>query len=100
MLEGSKVPSFFDLMYPYENSVAESISPLPISPINYKDAASERDEHMLPTISLGAYDDSYLLGQQPTHQPNENNGVLPNSLEGGIVNDAATSHLGPPWFHW
>jgi hypothetical protein len=95
MSKGSEVPSFFNLMYPDKDSVAESMLPLPISPINYKDATSKRDERMLPTISLRAYNDSYLLGQQPIHQPNKNNGVLLNSSEGGTINDVAASHPGP-----
>jgi hypothetical protein len=64
MSEGSSIPSFFDLIYPNTDSVIESMLPLLISPINYKDTTSERDKHVWPTISLKAYNNSYLVGQQ------------------------------------
>src|SRR6266851_3856463 len=101
MSKESSILSLFDLMYPDEDDISEPTSPPLLSPINYEDRGAEKREYSPPIIGLNTYDGSYMVGQLPTHQTNENDGVLPSAPTNGVDNEeAATSYPGPPWFRW
>jgi len=88
MSEVLSVPSFYNLMYPDEDSDSEPGSPLLPLPINYHSIFSAKDEHSQSAPAIEAYNDSYLVEQQLNAEWSEAGG------------NTKMNHPGPPWFRW
>lgn len=95
------IPSFYNLMYPEEDSVSDPPSPLPLSPINYDDDIPDEGENPVSMSHFEGHDDLYLVGGLCLVPPlssstNENNMEPRDTGNDKSTQDGIGSHPGPP----
>ena len=95
------ISSFYNLMYLEEDSASDPTLPPPLSPINYNGDIPNKGGNPASMSHFEGYDNSYLVGGL-CHVPSLSSLINKNNMEfwdtenGKSVQDAASSHLGPP----
>jgi hypothetical protein len=95
MPKESSRTSYFNLMYPDNDSMSDIKLPQLLSLIDYKSAIPNEGDSSVSAVEM--YRDFYKGGQQfPFCQPHERKDGLVISSEGGMIHQTITSHLGLP----
>jgi len=63
MFKELSILSFYNLMYPEEDSASNLSLPLPLLPISYNSNVSNEGENPASMFHFEEYDDSYLVGE-------------------------------------